>query len=212
MPLSSEFEEFYRRWLEKADAYQGQTLSDYFDKFFTLFVLFNRLYAEVTFILYRRDQSNLFKRKRHSFRDAEAATTYVLQYIGSRNLLSDLDSDADASAALSTIKSLMRDKRFYIKLDMMTGNPQPDEDKQLLQDFESRCSEKRGKAILEILYRMRCNMFHGHKGFDNVQVEILRPTVCLLRKIVEVLHVKLTEEPLRANKEFQSDRCQESDR
>ncbi len=212
MPLSSEFEEFYRRWLEKADDYHGQTLNDYFDKFFTLFVLFNRLYAEVTFILYRRDQSNLSKGKKQPFPDAKAAKTYVLQYIGSRNLLSCLDGDADASDALSTIKNLIRDERFYIKLDMMTGNPQPDKDKQLLQDLESRCLEKRGKAILDILYSIRCNMFHGHKGFDKVQVDILRPTVCLLRKIVEVLHVKLTEEPMRANKGFQSDRCQDSAR
>jgi hypothetical protein len=45
-------------------------------------------------------------------------------------------------------------------------------------------------------------MFHARKGFDKVQVDILRPAVCLLRKIVEVLHAKLTKEPMRANKEF----------
>lgn len=189
MSLSPEFESFYRNWLAKADSYQGQDLRHLFDKFFTLFVLFNRLYAEATFVLARSGQINLSRRT--SFPDADAAKSYVAKYIGTRHLMEVLTNDSDSARAIDTVSDLIREKEFHIKLDMVTGNLLPHKDQELLQDLQSRSYDKRARAILDALYCIRCNMFHAHKGFNKVQERLLNPMICILRRVVEVLHQKL---------------------
>jgi len=69
--LNSEFTEFYRRWKEKAEGYRDENLKDVFDKFFTLYVLYNRLYAEVTFQMAKDNLINLTDR--NNFPDKKAA-------------------------------------------------------------------------------------------------------------------------------------------
>ena len=63
-----------------------------------------------------------------------------------------------------------------------------------MQDsIESSSRNQLAKAALEALYAIRCNMFHGQKGFDLAQLELLRPAVLLLEKTVEVLYRGLDE-------------------
>lgn len=48
------FINFYDRWSEKANSislYEND-IGSYFDKFITLYIIFNRLYAEATYSLY----------------------------------------------------------------------------------------------------------------------------------------------------------------
>lgn len=191
MPLSTEFENFYQNWLSKSDCYSGKTLQNCFDQFFTLFVIYNRLYAETTFVLARRKQLNLANQ--NSFPDAKAAKSYVIKYMTSSYLISQFENDPRVSLAITQIKDLIRGHRFYIKLDMLTGDKRPEKDEELLQDLESQNSHKRAKAIMDVLYSIRCNMFHGHKGFEEVQQEILIPVICILRKVVVMLYNKLRE-------------------
>lgn len=75
---------------------------------------------------------------------------------------------------------------------MVTGERQPEKDEELLQDLESQNSHKRAKAILDVLYSIRCNMFHAHKGLREVQQKLLGPVICVLRKLVVVLHARLS--------------------
>jgi len=189
MPLSSEFRDFYRRWTEKASKHGAANLSDYFDKYFSLFVAFNRLYAEATFILARQGEPKLEKRK--SFPDADAAKTYVLKYLGSKYYLQMLEADQEVKQAIKEIKDLIRSHNFCIKLDMVKGNRQPEKDEELLKQLESGGFNPRAKAILDMLYSVRCNMFHGHKGFQEVQVALLKPLSCILKATVEILYEKL---------------------
>ena len=77
---------------------------------------------------------------------------------------------------------------------MVTGNRQPEKDGELLRDLESQNSDKRAKAILEVLYSIRCNIFHAHKGFQEVQQELLNSVIRILRKVVMVLHDKLSSD------------------
>ena len=55
MSLSSNFVQFIRGWTTKAESIRlhDHDLASYFDKFFTLFVIYNRLYTEATFTLWR---------------------------------------------------------------------------------------------------------------------------------------------------------------
>jgi hypothetical protein len=47
------------------------------------------------------------------------------------------------------------------------------------------------KAITDILYSIRCNTFHGQKGYNDNQIELLQPVCILLEKIIELLFLKL---------------------
>ncbi len=188
--LSPEFNEFYKSWLEKAEQYNNYDLRDYFDKFFTLYILYNRLYAEATFVLARSGGIDLSKMT--SFPDSKAAKEYVLQFLGSEKLLSVLEGDPESKRAMETIGSLIEEERFHIKLDMVDGRPQKDKDLELLKSLRSRSGNKRARAVLDTIYSIRCNMFHSHKGFHQIQVEILTPVTLILRKVVELLYQELS--------------------
>lgn len=191
--LSSEFKTFYKNWLAKAAQDQGNDIGQYFNRFFTLFVVYNRLYAEATFLLARQNQINLSTRK--AFPDADAATDYVIQFLRSTWLIDQLEQDAECQKALNRLIQLLESGRFYIKLDMIRGNPQPLEDQELLNRLKSKSKNDRATAILEAIYSIRCNMFHGHKGFNEVQAELLDPIIVILEKVIELLYKKLERVP-----------------
>jgi hypothetical protein len=192
MALSSEFEEFYGRWMEKANSHDRDDFSDYFDNYFSLFVAFNRLYAEATFILARKGVPKLDQRT--SFPDADAAKTYVLKYLGSRYFIEKLERNQETREALETLKGLIGSPHFNIKLNMVNGNIQPERDEELLRKLKSRGFHQRGEAVLDLLYSVRCNMFHGHKGFNAVQVDLLKPLSVVLKETNKILYEKLSRD------------------
>ena len=140
-------------------------------------------------MLARKGTLNLARRT--SFPDADAARTYVVKYLGSKYYLEKLEKVQGAIPALETLKGLIRDQRFYIKLDMVTGDRQPHKDEELLKKLESRGANQKAEAILDLLYSVRCNMFHGHKGFEGVQVDLLKPLCVVLKATNEILYEKL---------------------
>ncbi len=189
MSISPELEKFYGNWMSKADGYIAQETKEYFDEFFTLYVLFNRLYAEATFRLARNDQVQL--QNRNSFPDSNAAQEYLLQYLSARTVCLEIDNNSGAHKALNDICSLLRRGDFAFKLDMVTGEVQPEKDGELLKQLESTNKGIKAKAVLETIYSIRCNLFHGHKGFTSVQEEILRPMNLLLRTIINITYKRL---------------------
>lgn len=187
MAHSPEFREFYSRWKEKARAYQSD-LRGSFDRFFTLYVLFNRLYTEVTFRLGQRGIVKITNWNR--FPDAEAAQEYVVQYVGAATLITGLSGDSERSA-LDSIRNQVCSGTFWVKLDMLTGSPQPDLDRDLCQRLSDSNSNTQAVAVLETLYAIRCNMFHGRKGFHSVQQQLLEPLNIILERIIDILYEKL---------------------
>lgn len=201
MALSYEFEEFYNNWMAKAAEYGIGELRDCFDKFFTLFVVYNRLYAEVTFTLVRAGRIHRLRRDinnlgtmRKIFPDRKAATQYLQQYLGSENIIDHLESDDAAANALNTICNLLDNGRFYIKLDALTGERRRLEDERLLSNLRTTNSGFRASAILDLVYSIRCNMFHGHKSFQGVQIDLLQPVITILEKLIELIFQKLSNE------------------
>lgn len=194
--LSVEFKDFYRSWNRKAQKYGDQDLRQCFDKFFTLFVIYNRLYAQATFFLVRRGIVRLERRRLlgriNTFPDSRAAKDYIRTYLGNRNLIDQLERDIQSNEAIRTICRLIEDEEFYIKLDVMSGNRLREEDLRLLNSLRSPNEAVKARAILDFLYSIRCNMFHGHKGFNEIQVEILRPAIIILQKIIRLLWEKLS--------------------
>lgn len=184
MSVSLELETFCHNWLAKAEAYSSEDFVGAFDRFFTLYVAFNRLYAEATFRLARRGQVKL----RNRFPDSNGAQEYVVQFCGAEALTRAWEDDPSTIEALDQIADHLRQRRFALKLDMMSGTVKPEADRELLAALESRSRNRRAHAVLEALYAIRCNMFHGHKGFEPIQIELLRPAVLLLKSTINVLY------------------------
>lgn len=51
--------------------------------------------------------------------------------------------------------------------------------------------DKRLLSLLETLYFMRCNLFHGNKNLEVAQIEILKPAIACLKEICKVLDGEL---------------------
>ena len=84
---------------------------------------------------------------------------------------------------------------FTIDDVKVTGNRRPAEDAKLLTELESRDTNEKATAILDTIYQVRCNMFHGHKGFQGVQRGLLQPMIVLLETVINVTEQKLIAEP-----------------
>lgn len=188
MSFTPEFSEFYSRWSTKARCYQDG-LQQCFDKFFTLYVLFNRLYTEATFRLGTRGHIKMSDRQ--TFPDAKAAQEYVVKYVGARSLLEKLGSSPECQEALEQIRERVCEGSFSFKLGALTGDPQPDLDRDLCKRLTGASSNAKARAVLETLYALRCNMFHGRKGYHPDQLEILRPANVILARVNEVLYEAL---------------------
>lgn len=184
--LSSEFEHFIANWLDKAAKYSELSTENCYDKFFTLFIVFNRLYAEATFELARRKKITLPPNR--PLPDKKGATEYTLEIIG-LDTFKSLYTERLAHNVME-IAALIENERFFIKLGAPDGIRQPEKDQALLADLRSS-GRKQALAILDVIYTVRCNLFHGHKAFHPIQTELLQPVIAILISLIEALHMAL---------------------
>lgn len=177
----------------KARQHNQPTLNDSFDKFFTLYVVLNHLYAEATYRLARQGCVRLDNKT--TFPDATAAQEYLVQYVGGAGaVIRRLNDSPTVAAALESLKSQVCNGTFAFKLHMVTGEPQPNEDADLCYRLTSSNLNAQACALLETLYVLRCNMFHGRKGFKTIQQQLLIPANIILERIVEILYLQLDAE------------------
>lgn len=186
-----ELEQFYNRWNEKLNSYLSEDLKDIFDKFFTAFVIFNRIYNVVEVVL--NESGDLVKlkglglidKKRKKVLDNQASTVCIAYYLQNEaaQIISDLATD------INIFKQIIKSERFYI--DLYYGKPQKAKDLELLHGLNSSDNFEQLKSLLLILYNLRCNLFHGEKGYYPDQTEILKPSINCLTKINDTLINKL---------------------
>jgi hypothetical protein len=88
---------------------------------------------------------------RERFPDSHAPQEYVLQYCGAVSLIRAWKVDDSSRSALHRITEHLRERRFALKLDPVTGARRPEEDAKLLAALESKGSNRRAKAVLEAL-------------------------------------------------------------
>lgn len=197
MSLNLEFINFCDRWLQKAQDYNTSSLNDCFDKFFTLYVVYNALYVETAALLHRKAEAEgreEFKLEGDNFPDLNAATKYVLDFLKSRSLMDALEADESVKNALHELISVVEVGHFNIQLDPVWGVPQRDKDNELLASLKSNNTDAKARSILKIIYEIRCNMFHGRKGLDKVQSELLIPLIVILEKVINLLYRRLRSE------------------
>ena len=125
------------------------------------------------------------------------AQIILLELCGSTKMeFSEMPSSILTSVLL---KSLIEKEKFHILLDLITGDSNRQKDLELLELLNSDIAADKAKAITKVVYAIRCNLFHGHKQFAGVQVEILVPVTTILKRIVECLYNKLKTTDLSAN-------------
>lgn len=172
-------ERFCERWIVKADAYRSDNLEDLFDRFFTLFVAYNRFYSAAA-ELYRTtlepQQARLLQG------DRREATTVMSRLIGQPRFDETMNESPTVAAACKTIADLLENQHFFLHSVRYTQTPDIERDHKLaagLRNFQLF-------SVLECLYQIRCNIFHGEKEFTPRQAELLGPAVALLETIVQM--------------------------
>jgi len=172
-------ERFCERWIVKADAYRSDNLEDLFDRFFTLFVAYNRFYSAAA-ELYRTalepQQARLLQG------DRREATTIMSRLIGQPRFVEAMNESPAVAVACKTIADLLENHHFFLHSVRYTHAPDIERDNKLavgLRNFQIF-------SVLECLYQIRCNIFHGEKEFTPRQAELLGPAVALLETIVQM--------------------------
>src|SRR5206468_1979516 len=138
MPLSENFHQFYRGWSEKAAQIDATDYdpTPYFDKFFTLFVLYNRLYAEATFTLERDGRLEPLDQEK-IFPDALGKKAAAI-YLGDREIVSALESDQRTRQALHDIERILEEGHFLVLLEGPRANGNRRRDEALLRRLRSQ--------------------------------------------------------------------------
>lgn len=185
--IKQEINHFCNNWLNKAKNIDDTNLQGAFDKFFTLYVVYNRLYVETSYRLSNDGLVNLG----NCFPDRKASINYVVQYLKSNHIDKEFKNDENVIKSIEKLKEIIKKNQFNIKLHLVTAEPQPDKDTELLKKMESNKTDIKICAILEYLYSIRCNIFHAQKGYNERQIEVLKPSITVLEKLIGILFLKL---------------------
>jgi hypothetical protein len=197
MQFHPDFAEFLMAWKTKADSYDSQTLAGMYDKFFTLFVIYNRLYAMATFCLWSEGEDE--PNSDNAFPDTKAATQNLACFLGPSKLMRQILGDQVTGDALQRLQEFLRTHEFHFKLKLPYADADNKADERLLRAMQSSEDCRKARAMLELLHCVRCNMFHGSKSFHPVQEAVLRPITVILEKVIQltVQELRSRNEPVR---------------
>lgn len=182
-------EQFCDRWIDKAETYQSTELQDLFDRFFTLFVAYNRFYSAAADL----HRATLDVRQARALQgDRREATTIMAHLIGQSRFSIAIKESPTISTACQTISTLLENQRFFLHIVRGTEGPDLARDAKLAEGLHKYSLT----AVLECLYQIRCNIFHGEKEFAPRQAELLVPAITLLEAIVSLSREALREAAL----------------
>jgi hypothetical protein len=175
-----QLEQFCIRWQTKVETYGDSNLEDIFDKFSSLYIIFNKLYRTLETILLEKNilttiQGLKFRsKKKNELFDNSAATVLVANYLkdNAENIISELTNE------ISDYIDIIEKNRFHfdIKSELTIENKNKN-DILILKNLQQYNPIIKLTGLLTILYRIRCNLFHGTKGFFNDQQKVLRPAI-----------------------------------
>jgi hypothetical protein len=208
-----ELEAFCTSWLRKAKIYKrpipfyratgtsqkngdrtasaaAEHLARSFDRFTTLYVVFDRICMEADKILIRRGLVRPPRKKFAPLPTGKSVTEYIVVFCGESDLRYAITRDSRCRNAIDNLTRLIRSGHIYLHEDYTTGSPDLDEDRKLVDEVRSY----KPQAILSLLYQIRCNLFHGEKEFDESQRELLDNSSLILEFITVKALTKLKRE------------------
>jgi hypothetical protein len=178
------FNEHYNNWNIKVNGIVGDDLGSVFDRYITLFVIYNNLYNEVPAALIARGiplPNQLYDNKK--------ATEYVVNFLGAPEILNNLQANG-CNGEIQAVIELIDHEEFHIKLNY--GEHQRNEDLKILRNLRSTNEVNKAVAVLQVCYYVRCNMFHGSKDFHENQRRLVTPLTNIIRPVVVQLFNALT--------------------
>lgn len=175
--------DFYNNWSKKAQGIDTATLGGMYDKYITLFVIYNNLYNQVPPKL----AAGGFPLPKKIY-DNKAATEYVVNFLGAKAILEAYSHNKN-EGDIEAIIEVIRNEEFYIKIK--NGLRQRNEDLLLLADLESKNNVTKATAVLQVIYHVRCNLFHGEKDFQEYQRKLVQPLINLLSTLISTLYKSL---------------------
>ena len=181
--LSQYFTDFYNNWSRKAVAIQGNELHNIYDKYITLFIIYNCLYNQTREHLVLTGQ--LVPRQNL---DNQNATTLVIQLLGDANIIANFTAKGNDKDIAEIIDVIDREV-FHIKLK--NGQSQRKEDLKILSNLRSANSSEKALGVLQVLYYVRCNLFHGHKNYVEYQRMLVEPLINILATLNTQLYAEL---------------------
>ena len=155
-----------KRWISKAEENVDETLNSEIDKFFSLYVSYNILYS-------------LISNKNNG--DRCSAVRVIAKYIKDNNIESFTNHKNDIS---EMIKPVIGHKIFHIYNEKR--------DFKLIEDIEDNKNIE--ESVLDILYGIRCNMFHGEKELSDNQLLLLSPANKILNTLLNDLIISITKD------------------
>lgn len=187
--IKASFDEFYNSWWnDKCLNYKNEKLSDYYDIFFSRFVTFNSLYNTIVFT---KENVGLLKRKYNKKKkliergDKEKAVTLMSKEL-SDSELDKLFRTNEFICSIDVLVDILENTKFVIT--HKAGQQVPSDDLLILAKLKSIKNRERFLGILELLYNIRCNLFHGSKGYEHNQIILLKPINEILLHIVPLLY------------------------
>lgn len=175
--LNPQVNYFIERWLIKANNYNPDSLEDHFDRFFSLFVAYNRLYNELDNKLKRK--SGRVKNKGDKEKATKQIRKFLRHEIGLNNFISSLNNNK--------IQELADVIEEHFNIHVYNGTHLSHKDTELLSNLRSNNLEKKTIAVLDTLYHVRCNMFHGEKSLSDKQELLLLTLNDFLEQIISIV-------------------------
>ncbi len=174
--------ELIENWEIKSAQINTENLDGLYNKFTTLFTIYNRLYNE-TFSILKREN----KLTKSNYPDHEKATLLIIEFLGAQNIVDKFNENNQAD--LDGVINLLTNKVFNINLE--DGNPRPDMDNQLLINLKNTDVNIKSRAILFLIYNVRNNVIHGYKDFQEYQRLIVEPLINLLESLIQLFKEKV---------------------
>lgn len=158
---------FVHRWNNKISHMRKRNNESIFvyDKFITEFIIYSSLV-------------NVIKPQEYKhLHDCVYCTKVMAEFLVDRidgNFISKLEIPAN------DLIKIVASNQFKV-VSSVNKNPE------LEKNWNSNQIPTQVKALLETLYYLRCNLFHGEKEFSNEQVELLKPACQCLHIINNVI-------------------------
>lgn len=179
--LSLGQQDFYNRWLDKADNIINEDVASLIDKYITLFINYNFLYNIVPI-----QKAQITGNAREQVGDRAGATTFTIDFLGAAAISHYLTQQG-----LDNQIQILYQVMPHFNIDLNRGNPQPIRDQQLINGLQSAAPATKILALMKTLYSIRCNIVHGEKGLHQYQEMLLLPAIQLLRSIVVYVHSRV---------------------
>lgn len=157
-----------KRWELNSKSNTLDGVASHFDRFFSAWVLYNYLYEALA-------ESGMGTPRN----DTDNATKMVRKLLGADCLYKNPVLQKNAG----DLVSLFEGGIFYIREGVW--------DAERVRKLKCEDPPQWVKGLLEVIYQIRCNIFHGGKEFKEEQVAILKPCIAIIEELNDLIFEKI---------------------